>query len=444
MAQIPDYILGLLENPTENLKTELKDWIDPDEDEAKAKIVKACLALRNLDGGVLLIGVSDKPRRRNAACPLEPVEETFEQEKIQRMVARYADPPFEIRVRHVPLDGIRYVAIEVPGGIQYPVMTKRGLTAKKDEKQCRLIKKKTIYVRTLRANGSASTAELTDEDVGELLERYSKNREARVERPGDDAREREPDWEAAIQNLMDKGLERYDELAAKRGNIPEHGSFEVGVVLERPGRAFDPTGEFLQTLMARHPYHTGSPMWWDSRASGNTESHPKVRGDRWEAFIALPRDISDLPDYWHLSGKGEFYERRAFRDDTTAGPSEEMDRDQAILRTAEAILVAMEFAKPFELPEDASLRMGFRWRGLVGRILSTRGDDRVFMLRQPQEARDNEAQSFVEIPSIAARDSVGGYVKAAVRPLFLKFNGVECSAGLIEKLMARLIARQIP
>ena len=42
-------IQALVDRPTESLSIELKRWIDPDQPEGKAKIVKAALAL----GGVI-------------------------------------------------------------------------------------------------------------------------------------------------------------------------------------------------------------------------------------------------------------------------------------------------------------------------------------------------------------------------------------------------------
>ena len=39
---------------------ELKCWIDPQTPEGQAKIIRACLALRNRNGGFLVIGFNDE------------------------------------------------------------------------------------------------------------------------------------------------------------------------------------------------------------------------------------------------------------------------------------------------------------------------------------------------------------------------------------------------
>lgn len=50
----------LVSRPSESLNVEIKSWIDPDEPEGIAKIVKAAFAIRNRNGGFLLVGFEDK------------------------------------------------------------------------------------------------------------------------------------------------------------------------------------------------------------------------------------------------------------------------------------------------------------------------------------------------------------------------------------------------
>jgi hypothetical protein len=52
----------LIDKPAESLSVELKSWIDPDQPEGAAKIVKAALALRNHGGGYLIIGFNNDTR----------------------------------------------------------------------------------------------------------------------------------------------------------------------------------------------------------------------------------------------------------------------------------------------------------------------------------------------------------------------------------------------
>jgi predicted HTH transcriptional regulator len=53
-------IQSLIDRPSESLTVELKRWIDPNSAEGQAKIAKAAIALRNFNGGYLVIGFDDK------------------------------------------------------------------------------------------------------------------------------------------------------------------------------------------------------------------------------------------------------------------------------------------------------------------------------------------------------------------------------------------------
>jgi predicted HTH transcriptional regulator len=47
---------NLVNNPRESLNLEVKRWLNPTNPDGQAKIVKALLALRNRDGGALIVG----------------------------------------------------------------------------------------------------------------------------------------------------------------------------------------------------------------------------------------------------------------------------------------------------------------------------------------------------------------------------------------------------
>ena len=59
-------IVDLVTRPSESLNIEIKRWINPGEPEGKAKIAKAALAIRNRNGGFLIIGFDDKTLRPDA------------------------------------------------------------------------------------------------------------------------------------------------------------------------------------------------------------------------------------------------------------------------------------------------------------------------------------------------------------------------------------------
>jgi Putative DNA-binding domain len=164
----------LVNNLSESKAVEHKAWINPQTPEGRAKIVKALIALRNNgDGGALLIGVDDKTRKLSA--PSTPIDTrlTFKEDVIQALIAKYAAPVFEVSVEFVEVAPNTYPVIIVTGGITAPVMCKSDLL---DASGQRLLKQKTIYVRTVR-HGNVSTTEADGEDLKDLIETCVANRE---------------------------------------------------------------------------------------------------------------------------------------------------------------------------------------------------------------------------------------------------------------------------
>ena len=48
----------LLRDPRETLSNEIKNWLDPTDNEHRAHVAKACIALANHGGGHLIIGLT--------------------------------------------------------------------------------------------------------------------------------------------------------------------------------------------------------------------------------------------------------------------------------------------------------------------------------------------------------------------------------------------------
>jgi len=143
----------IIQQPTESLTFELKDWIDPDVPEGQAKIVKATLALRNNDGGYLLIGFRDDGSPHVELAPGN-VMACFSIDKIQALIARFSSEPFEVFVHFPERDGHQFVLIEVPQGVKTPVVSKSELR----QGDRSLVRCDRVFVRTLNANNTPSTA----------------------------------------------------------------------------------------------------------------------------------------------------------------------------------------------------------------------------------------------------------------------------------------------
>jgi Putative DNA-binding domain len=167
---------SLLLRPRESFAVELKSWFDQHDAYGVAKIVKTILALRNQNGGYLVVGIDDKTLKPIAAPPgFPPVRECFHPDAIQQIVSKYASQSFEVTVDLERVDGHEHPVISIPTGIVTPVLCRADL--KSAEGQF-LLREGDIYVRTLGANGRISSARMSWQDIPDLFNRCFDNREA--------------------------------------------------------------------------------------------------------------------------------------------------------------------------------------------------------------------------------------------------------------------------
>jgi len=103
-------IRELLARPSESLNVEIKRWFDPDQEIGAAKIVKAVFALRNRNGGVLILGFDNKTLEPNDANRPADVHASFHVDKIQGLISRFASEPFEVGIVVETVNGREHVA----------------------------------------------------------------------------------------------------------------------------------------------------------------------------------------------------------------------------------------------------------------------------------------------------------------------------------------------
>lgn len=167
-------IRALVSRPSESLNVEIKRWISPDDPLGVAKIVQASFAIRNRNGGFIVFGFDNRTLNPHAANRPSDVRTAFHLDKIQSIVSRYASEPFEIGVGFEQRDGSEHAVIVIPDGVKSPVAANRDLI----HAGRTLIGIGDVYFRTLKANGTPSTAHARPEDWSEIVEICFENREA--------------------------------------------------------------------------------------------------------------------------------------------------------------------------------------------------------------------------------------------------------------------------
>ena len=287
-------IQALVDRPSESLSIELKRWIDPDQPEGKAKIVKAALALRNYGGGYLVIGFDDNTHEPDQDNAPQDVQAAFHIDKIQALISRYASEPFEVSVEFPEREGQPYPVLIVPPGVKTPVAAKADLPSANGRT---LISMHDVYIRSLRSNNTPSTTKVTWKDWPSILEVCFDNREADIGRflrrhlgglapevvqellgamaGGLQQKETPKDH---LQKYLQESEERYSTVVEKQKvQLPPHGAWEVGLLLigdDIPPHSANQA--FLNLLNSTNPRHTGWPVWLDSSNFHDESARPYV------------------------------------------------------------------------------------------------------------------------------------------------------------------------
>jgi predicted HTH transcriptional regulator len=156
-ANLVEILQSLISRPRETLTIELKSWFDPNTPEGERKIARAALALRNQNGGFLVIGFNDKTCQPDPLRAGENVRVTYHADVIQRIVSKYASPSFVVEVHFPETGGVTYPVIEIPAGVKAPVVCKASLSVKdqdgKEDSCCE--KRKFTFAPLLRTAQSA-------------------------------------------------------------------------------------------------------------------------------------------------------------------------------------------------------------------------------------------------------------------------------------------------
>ena len=115
-----------------------------------AKIAKACIALRNNDGGKLILGFDDKTLQRGQYGMPADVRKAYHSDVIQQIISKYALPKFDVELKFEEKDGFCHPIILVKSGVKSPVMTRSAFQGE--------LRQNVVYVRTL-SNGTVSSSE---------------------------------------------------------------------------------------------------------------------------------------------------------------------------------------------------------------------------------------------------------------------------------------------
>ncbi len=462
-------MIGLwLKIPREGLSRELKSWVDPAVPAQKANLVKAILALRNRDGGMLAVGFDNGT---GDALPTEQGDwrTVYHVDAIQSLVSKHASQTFEVEVEWFRSDAAEHPVIVVASRVRTPVAVK---TPVRDPGSGRdLVPLGTVYFRTLAANGTPSSAPARPEDWEEMMRLCFDNREADIGQfvrrhlsltslPGlmeaFGLRQADETLRGRAMALLDQGRGHFEQaiadVAAKPGheNAASWGSCEIALVVSpAPRDGTTPLdSSFLSALYsAARSSRLAIPPWHDGRTMMRQETQPYTKADAYQMLLDVPDSAYGHFEFSRLDPKGLFYCRAALAEETRERrfhpqDTPTLDPGHAVSRVIEAFLTGAAFARSMQADEDSTvLGYAFRWNGLKGRKLYNWNQAMDYLSRIHVARGDDVSATFVELPLNTAPGALAGYATQVIAPLMTVFDW-QMPPNFVEHFADKTIGRR--
>ena len=451
-----------LRPPQESLSQELKSWLDPAVPQHKAVVVRALLALRNRNGGQLLIGFKDDGQPRPDA-PSFDLRQTYHADRIQDLIAAHASDRFEVEVEVFEDGGADRVRLTAPAGVLVPVAV-RSAIKHPDSGKPDLLAFGEVPFRTLAANGRPSTAACQPGDWADLMAICFDNREADIGRflrrhlastsLLDALRAMlgvslDPSLSDQALAYLEACEARFSEALAERAS-PEGtemrawGGRAAGYIITPQLEGQGATRDFKQLIQSSIPRLTTYPPWVDYGLPGPDAA--LVRQGAWEQLVVARGRLDDL-EFSVLDPRGRFFQWRLLLPDVIASqrpenPKTYFDPQGAIVDVAETILTGLAMAASLGVATpDRQLTFAFRWEGLRGRQMVALGA--VGFVRHLRIAHDDAPKaSTVTLPADTAPSAIAPSVAEILGPVFEVFDGEGVDQSDVERLVQELVERR--
>jgi Putative DNA-binding domain len=442
----------LLSAPAEALDVEYKSWLDlRSNDEHRAALAKAAIALANEGGGYIVVGIREA--RPNLISDERPAEiEPYDQDLINQIVRRFAAPAFQCNLtllRH-PITGHEHAIVVVPGGFGFPVMSRSGTPGN-------TIRPHLCY---MRKPGPESAPPENQADWDRLLSRCIRNRQVEmldairtivvggtvVTAETAEARELE-----AQEAFADAARSRWQQLVA---DLPPdaaarcpNGRLELDYALlgnfGQPGLA-----ALFEMLRGAEIRHSSWPEFQVPYQQVPYQQLPIPIDDTVECWLAA----SDLrirqahtSDFWRASPEGRLFMLRGFIEDSSGPwpqpvePGTILDIRIPIYLVGECLLHAAQLASILAPGQKVRVMLRSRWYGLLGRRLGCLDPMRdFFMAGRYVSQQDNyeNVKGIVEIERIV--DNLPEILHPILVPLYERFGFYRLSPAEVAAEVTRM------
>ncbi|MBN2729333.1 MAG: ATP-binding protein [Bacteroidales bacterium] len=305
------------EKLTETLSIELKQWMDPNDEKTKGKILKAVLAFHNSNGGSIFFGVNnDGSYDEDTNGYLGQ----FDKDKLQQDINKKLDDKIEVELleRSYLSEAQKIIQIRIASGVKYPIALKGSPFN---------LKPNTLYLRSLNTNDTASSTEAQARDWKRVIDICFENREIEIAHfmkkhglleyiKGKDLREENPEPERAIQ--VKQYLTSIFEKIVKENDItPFRTKLFVHAKIHERTDCANSISELNQFFQFKKNW-SGWPFWIDTRRGEVNCQRPELREIGYDAWaFRSPSWIGKWHnlDVWVANfEKGEFSLMRNMQD----------------------------------------------------------------------------------------------------------------------------------
>lgn len=442
--RLADLLIELRETP----EVEVKNWIDiRANDEHKALLAKALIALANHGGGYVVIGFQRGGTGMEAAAGRPADLSGYTTDAVNAVVARFAEPVFHCDVRVVARQGgaDTHPVIVVPGGHRAPIRAKRNGPNNQG------IQNGVYYIRR---PGPQSEAPQSGQEWDMLLQRCLRNaRDDLLDSirgvlagtggtpPEPTVEQRLGEWFAAAQT---RWRELRDTLPADHPSRMPMGHYAVGYnILGVPQRL---EGAALLTALRRGEVrHTGWPPFWVPDRDG---IRPYPHNGNVECWLGRDDEHNDRTpahsDFWVAAPDGKLFLQRGYQEDSREIPRYQagtwFDLTLPIWRMGEVMLHAASMAQQFNAA-DADIAYRAEWAGLRGRALVGR-EDRLLWIGRNHVCHQDQFQTTLVVSAAQIRDALPEVLHRLLTPLYAVFDFFELPLGLVTEELARMRAHR--
>ena len=436
-------LLPLILSPSESLSIEYKTWLNFANDEHKAILAKAVIAIANEGGGHVVIGMQEeRPNLVSIARPPEIAE--YDQDSINKIIRRFSQPAIQCVLSALvhPGTGHPVAIISIPGGYGFPVMSKSG-TAE------RTILPHLCY---MRKPGPESAAPENQSDWERLLSRCIRNRQdelldairtivqGRVEISSTTLPSLMGKQDTFVSQARDRWVALTNALPSEAPQRCAFGRYEIDFWPKGASPIASLADMREKIKEAGTIKYTGWPPFW---VPARAEIQPTIVDDQIECWLGVPekdRQFKDAAhsDFWRMTQEGRAFLLRGYSEDASdkVKPGEVIAATLPILRIGEAMLFARRFSNAIDA-NASELFFRCRYYGLQDRQLRSIFDSDYDII-DSGVSKQAELTLQSSIPLDRIEENLPEIIHRFLTPLYERFSFAKLPIEVVGKALANL------